>query len=166
MPACGAATAATHNRRVRLGCPTRRLRFGSVAVDQPGGSDRRISLFPAATPSATLSPNARALPTPTNGNIHTIGAATSAAPMPATTGAIGLRAASTYRSRRATKSFACVNPMIAAAVDSANASNPNTNTPSSCCYVLVPWLSTAAVSVGFRSVSHNPVDWISSAGPL
>lgn len=89
-----------------------------------------MSLLPAATPIPTLSPNASAVPIPTNGSIQTIGAATSAAPTPATTGAMGLRAASTYRRRRETKSFACVKPMITAAVDSAKASNANTNTPS------------------------------------
>lgn len=66
-----------------------------VAACQPGGSERRISLFPAATPSPTLNPNARAVTPVTNGSNQTIGAATSAAPTPATTGASGLRAAST-----------------------------------------------------------------------
>ena len=36
-------------------------------------------MFPAATPSATLNPNAIALPAPTNGSSHTIGAAVAVA---------------------------------------------------------------------------------------
>ena len=117
-------------RRKRIAAPDLARRISlSTASAQPGGSERRTSLLPAATPRATLSPKAIAVPAPTSGSIQTIGAAMSAAPNPATIGASGLLAASTYRSRRATKSFACVNPMITAAVDSANASNPNTCAP-------------------------------------
>ena len=58
-PAIAALVCCLTNRRAkaRIAAPLgAAIFFQDLESDQPGGSDRRISLFPAATPSPTLKP--------------------------------------------------------------------------------------------------------------
>ena len=66
-----------------------------LTAQNPGETSRRICFTPARVPAADAMPNTIAVPAPTMGSTHTIGAARAVAAAPTTSGAAGDCTAST-----------------------------------------------------------------------